>query len=223
MPSAFRRRFSARGCIVRRRATVSKEKSSNRTRGRRSRTTWSATLGRATAQYFATASSRISRLTGIGAGHRTFELVGGEDEGRLLGVEPDGRLKETVIRTDIGWRFARQQHFFRQRSAQFPDSVECERHRSIAEMVDALGSPLVDRIADQGYAVAHRQVPHAAPVIAVLVVDKILQRSAQGRRVPHQIARRGPSSLCPSVVRAEGQNVRIPFASRPPGAICPPR
>ena len=89
---------------------------------------------------------------------------------------------------DIGWRLARQEHFVRQRSAQFPDSVECERHRSIAEMVDALGSPLVDRIADQGYAVAHRQVPHAAPDIAVQILDKVLQRPAQGRRVPHQIA-----------------------------------
>ena len=59
------------------------------------------------------------------------------------------RLKETVIRTDIGWRFARPQYFFR-RSAQFPDSIEREGDRSIAEMVDALGSPLVDPIADQG-------------------------------------------------------------------------
>lgn len=167
---------------------VSSAKSPKRTRGRRSRTTWSATLGSVTAQYFATESSRIRALTGIGAEHRTFQLVGREDERRLLGVEPDGDLKKTVIRMDIGWRLARQEHFVRQRSAQFPDSVECERHRSIVEMIDALGSPLVDRIADQGYAVADRQVPHAAPDIAVQVLDKVLQRPAQGRRVPHQIA-----------------------------------
>ncbi len=40
-------------------------------------------------------------------------------------------------------------------------------------------------MADQGFAVADRQVPHAAPVIAVLVVDE-MHRSAQGRRVRHQ-------------------------------------
>lgn len=89
---------------------------------------------------------------------------------------------------DIGWRLPRQEHFVRQRSAQFADSVECERHRSIVEMVDALGSRLVDRIADEGYTAADRQVPHATPDIAVQVLDKVLQRPAQGRRVPHQIA-----------------------------------
>ncbi len=114
-------------------------------------------------------------LARIGAENGTFELARREDEGRLLGVEPDGNLKETVIRMDIGWRLARQEHFVRQRSAQLPDSIECERHRSITEMVDALGPRLVDRIADQGYAVAHRQVPHAAPDIAVQVLDKVLQ------------------------------------------------
>ncbi len=45
----------------------------------------------------------------------------------------------------------------------------------------AVGDPM----ADQGFAFADRQVPHAAPVKAVLVVDE-MHRSAQGRRVRHQ-------------------------------------
>ena len=77
-------------------------------------------------------------------------------------------------------------------------------------MVDALGSPLVDRIADQGYALSHRQVPHAAPDIAVQVLDEVLQRPAQGRRVPHQIA---DETQAPRVAALSEQKSKM-FASR---------
>jgi len=77
-------------------------------------------------------------LAGIGAGHRTFELAGGGDEGRLLSVEPDGDPKELAIRLNIGWGVRDKSTS----SGEAPhNSRKSDGDRSITELVDAIGSP----------------------------------------------------------------------------------
>ena len=124
--------------------------------------------------------------TEIGAGHRAFELARREDEGRLLGVEADGNPEETAIGSGVVRRPPGQEHFVRQSPAEFPHHVEADCGRAIAQMIGALGSRLVDRIADPGQAVADVEINRRAPDVATLVVDQVLQCAAKGRGVAHQ-------------------------------------
>ena len=53
-------------------------------------------------------------------------------------------------------------------------------------MIGALGSRLVDRIADPGHAVAGDKINRRAPDVATLIIDEVLQCAAEGRGVAHQ-------------------------------------
>ena len=124
--------------------------------------------------------------TEIGAGHRAFELARREDEGRLLDIETDGDAEETAIGSGVGWLPSGQEDFVRQSSAEFPHHVEADGGCAIAQMIGALGSRLVDRIADPSHALAGDKIDRRAADVATLIVDEVLQRAAKGRGVAHQ-------------------------------------
>ena len=121
----------------------------------------------------------------MGVPHRMSQPVGREDDGAVLGAEPQRRVEDILVGPRVARALARQADLDRLpgRAAQAAHDVEQARDRKIHDLTRAGDRILKDRVAERGCTFRDFEDRNAARIVEVEMANEIVERAAHTLRI----------------------------------------